>query len=110
MSTTLSAIVRTAVTRGSRALSGLFSAYCDEIATRFVRRTAIACLRELDDRALRDVSLARSHIEAAVCGFVTPSGQTGDVMESAAVPVHARTGDRRSNRGGDPWNRRLPPS
>ena len=105
MSTTLSTIVRTA-----DALSGLLSAYCDKIAARFVRRTAIACLRELDDRALRDIGLARSEIETAVCGFVTPSGPTGDVMEAAAVPVHARTSDRRSNRGGDPWSRRLPRS
>ena len=40
------------------------------IAGYFVRRTAIATLRELDDRALRDIGLARSQIEAAVHGFV----------------------------------------
>jgi len=103
MSTTLSTIVRTA-----DALSGLLIAYCDKIAARFVRRTAIACLRGLDDRALRDIGLARSQIEMAVCRFVTPSGQTSDaMMESAAVPIHARTDDRRSNRGGAPWSRRL---
>jgi len=31
----------------------------------------MASLRELDDRALRDIGLARSQIEAAVHGFMT---------------------------------------
>jgi uncharacterized protein YjiS (DUF1127 family) len=43
----------------------------DRIARYFVRRTAIACLCELDDRALRDIGLVRSQIEAAVHGFMT---------------------------------------
>jgi uncharacterized protein YjiS (DUF1127 family) len=32
----------------------------------------MASLRELDDRALRDIGLARSQIEAAVHGFMPP--------------------------------------
>jgi uncharacterized protein YjiS (DUF1127 family) len=32
------------------------------------RRAAIKTLRELDDRALRDIGIARCHIEAAVGG------------------------------------------
>ena len=32
------------------------------------RRAAIKTLRELDDRALRDIGLARCHIEQAVLG------------------------------------------
>ena len=32
------------------------------------RRAAIKALRQLDDRALRDIGLARCHIEAAVGG------------------------------------------
>jgi uncharacterized protein YjiS (DUF1127 family) len=54
---------------------GFLSAYSDAIAGYFVRRAAVATLRELDDRALRDIGLARSQIEAAVHGLVTPSGQ-----------------------------------
>jgi uncharacterized protein YjiS (DUF1127 family) len=41
----------------------------------FVCRTAVATLHELDDRALRDIGLSRSQIEAAVHGFVTLSDQ-----------------------------------
>jgi uncharacterized protein YjiS (DUF1127 family) len=36
------------------------------------RRAAIKSLRELDDRALRDIGIARCHIEAAVTGVVDP--------------------------------------
>jgi uncharacterized protein YjiS (DUF1127 family) len=36
------------------------------------RRAAIKTLRELDDRALRDIGLARCRIEAAVQGFADP--------------------------------------
>jgi uncharacterized protein YjiS (DUF1127 family) len=32
------------------------------------RRAAIKTLRELDDRALRDIGISRCHIEAAVLG------------------------------------------
>ena len=41
----------------------------------FLRRTAIATLRELDDRALRDIGIVRSQIEAAVRGFIPLSDQ-----------------------------------
>lgn len=34
----------------------------------WVRRQAVKSLGELDDRALRDIGIARSQIEAAVCG------------------------------------------
>ena len=75
MSATFSTIVRPAVTKGPGAFSRLLSACCDGIAGYFVRRAAIATLRELDDRALRDIGLARSQIEAAVHGFIAPSDQ-----------------------------------
>ena len=38
------------------------------LATYLERRRAIKALRELDDRALRDIGIARSSIEAAVTG------------------------------------------
>ena len=71
MSATLSTIVRPAVTKRANAFAQIFSACCDGIARYFVRRAAIATLRELDDRALRDIGIARSQIEAAVHGFIT---------------------------------------
>jgi uncharacterized protein YjiS (DUF1127 family) len=71
MSATLSTIIRPAVTKRPGAFSRLFSACLDGIARYFVRRAAIACLRELDDRALRDIGLVRSQIESAVHGLMT---------------------------------------
>ena len=64
MSATLSTIVRPAVTKRASAFSRLFSACSDGIARYFVCRAATATFRELDDRALRDIGLARSQIEA----------------------------------------------
>jgi uncharacterized protein YjiS (DUF1127 family) len=70
MSAILSTIVRPAGTKSPGASLRIFNACRDGIARYFVRRAAIANLRELDDRALRDVGLARSQIEAAVRGFM----------------------------------------
>ena len=71
MSTTLSTIVRPAGTTSPGASLRLFNACWEGIARYFVHRAAIASLRELDDRALWDIGLARSQIEAAVHGFMT---------------------------------------
>jgi len=73
MPETLSTLVRPAVTKRPGAFSRLLSAYCEGIVGYFVRRSAIASLRELDDRALRDIGLARAQIETAVHGFITLS-------------------------------------
>jgi uncharacterized protein YjiS (DUF1127 family) len=59
------------VTNRASAFARLFSAGCDAIARYFVCRAAIASLRELDGRALRDIGLVRSQIETAVHGFIT---------------------------------------
>jgi uncharacterized protein YjiS (DUF1127 family) len=75
MSATLSTIVRPSVRKRPGAFSRLLNACCDGIAGYFFRRDAIATLREFDDRALRDIGLSRSQIEAAVYGFITPSDQ-----------------------------------
>jgi uncharacterized protein YjiS (DUF1127 family) len=75
MSATLTTIVRPAVTKKARAFARLFSAHLDRIAHYFVCRAAIASLGELDDRALRDIGIARSQIEAAVRGFMTAPDQ-----------------------------------
>ena len=50
------------------------------IARYFFRRAAIARLRELDDRALRDIGLTRSQIEAAVHGFTTAPNRARTMM------------------------------
>jgi len=71
MSATLATIVRPEVTKRANAFTPIVSVCWDGIARHFVRRTAIATLRGLDDRALRDIGIARSQIEAAVHGFIT---------------------------------------
>ena len=75
MSATLATTVRPKVTKRANAFTQSFSACWDGIARHFVRRTAIAILCELDDRALRDIGTARSQIEAAVHGFITLPNQ-----------------------------------
>ena len=75
MSATVSKIVQPAVGKAPGTFTQLLSACGDAIASYFVHRAAIATLRELEDRALRDIGLARTQIEAAVHGRVTPSDQ-----------------------------------
>jgi uncharacterized protein YjiS (DUF1127 family) len=70
MSATLSTNIRPVVTNRPGEFSRLLGACLDWIAGYFVRRAAFACLRELDDRALRDIGLTRSQIGAAVHGFM----------------------------------------
>jgi uncharacterized protein YjiS (DUF1127 family) len=74
MSAAISNIVRPA-RKAPGTFTQLFSAGWDVLAGYFVRRAAIATLRELDDRELRDIGLARPQIDAAVHGLVTPSDQ-----------------------------------
>ena len=73
MSSILAPVLRPQVTRRRASFSRLFIACGKEIARYFVRRAAMAHLRELDDRALRDIGLTRSQIEPAVYGFITRS-------------------------------------
>lgn len=70
MSTTLPTIVPPEATKSSGA-SLRITAYWEKIARYFVRRAAIARLRELDDDALGDIGLGRSEIEAAAYGLMT---------------------------------------
>ncbi|MGY4480713.1 DUF1127 domain-containing protein [Bradyrhizobium sp. USDA 3364] len=46
----------------------LLRVWGEALATYWVRREAIKTLRQLDDRALRDIGLSRCHIETAVVG------------------------------------------
>ena len=85
MSANPATVARPAITKGRGRLSRLLHATCKGIAGKgiagngiagyFVRRAAIASLRELDDRSLRDIGLVRSQIEAAVYGSNTRSDQ-----------------------------------
>jgi uncharacterized protein YjiS (DUF1127 family) len=76
MSITLSTIVRPARSSGPATFRRVFNAGCEAIARYFVCRAAIKTLRELDDRALRDIGLTRSQIDVAVRGFVTVPSRT----------------------------------
>ena len=88
----LSTIILPAVTKGPGVFSRLLSAACEGIAGYLGRRTAIACLHDLDDRALRDIGLARSQIEPAVYGLITlfrPSGRRDDDFRGRDAPTWA---------------------
>ena len=75
MPANFSTIIWPAATKRPGAYLRFFNACCEGVADYFARRTAIATLRELDDRALRDIGLERSQIEAAVHGFIALSDQ-----------------------------------
>ena len=75
MSASLVTIARPAAAKRPATVSRICVACWDAAAGYVLRRTAIATLRELDDRALRDIGIARSQIEAAVQGLVPLSGQ-----------------------------------
>src|SRR5258705_13997450 len=100
----LSTFVLPAVTKGPGALSRLLSAACEWFAGNLGRRTAIACLRDLDDRALRDIGLARFQIEAAVYGLITLSGQADEGMMTFAAAMDPRGRRRAPTVEGAPWS------
>jgi uncharacterized protein YjiS (DUF1127 family) len=50
----------------------VLGSWVNGIVTYLARRQAIQTLSELDDRALRDIGIERSRIEAAVRGNVDP--------------------------------------
>ncbi|MGF6431234.1 DUF1127 domain-containing protein [Bradyrhizobium elkanii] len=100
----LSAIILPAVTKGPGAVSRLLAGACEGIADYLGRRTAIACLHGLDDRALRDIGLARSQIEAAVCGLIALSGPTDEAMMSFATATKSRKRQRAPTMEAAPWS------
>jgi len=75
MSATVSNTVGPAAGKAAGTFTQLLSARWEALVGHFIRRAAIASLRELDDRALRDIGLDRTDIEAVVYGLVTPLDQ-----------------------------------
>jgi uncharacterized protein YjiS (DUF1127 family) len=53
-------------------LAQLLGGWATGFVTYWARREAIKVLSEMDDRALRDIGIARSQIEAAVGGALNP--------------------------------------
>ena len=53
-------------------LAGLLGSWVNGVVVYWARREAIKTLRQMDDRALRDIGIARSQIEAAVGGALNP--------------------------------------
>jgi uncharacterized protein YjiS (DUF1127 family) len=106
MSETLLSSVRPATTNRYGAFSRLLNAFCSGIVGYFGRRAAIKSLGELDDRALRDIGLVRSQIEAAVSGFVALSRSGEDVRMACSAPAGPRVNGRRRASTGEatPWS------
>jgi uncharacterized protein YjiS (DUF1127 family) len=75
MLATLSTVIRFAITKKPGGFSRLLNAWREGVAGYFFSRSAMTDLSELDERALRDIGLNRSQIEAAVYGFVTIRNQ-----------------------------------
>ena len=85
-----STIVLPAVTKGPGAFVRLLGAACEVTADYLGRRTAIACLHGLDDRALGDIGLDRIQIEAAVYGLVPLSGRTDEKLLAEVATANPR--------------------
>lgn len=65
--------VQTASRSTPAGLADLFGRWVNGVVFYWARREAIKTLRQMDDRALRDIGIARSQIEAAVHGVVDPT-------------------------------------
>jgi uncharacterized protein YjiS (DUF1127 family) len=72
MTTTFSSAARPAISRSSGGLARRIEGWAYALITHWDRRVAIKTLRGLDDRALRDIGIVRSQIEAAVDGALNP--------------------------------------
>ena len=70
MTTISSAAVPPARSSISGGLLRLIRVGSDALVSYWMRREAIKTLRQLDDRALRDIGLSRCHIEGAVIGNI----------------------------------------
>jgi uncharacterized protein YjiS (DUF1127 family) len=59
--------------RSPAGLAGLLGSWVNGFVVYWARREAIKVLRQMDDRSLRDIGIARSQIEQAVRGVVDPT-------------------------------------
>ena len=59
--------------RSPAGLARMLGNWVNGVVVYWARREAIKTLRQMDDRALRDIGIARSQIEAAVRGVVDPT-------------------------------------
>lgn len=73
MSATISTIIQPAGSVKPGVSLRILNAYWERIRHYLIRRAATAALHELDERMLQDLGIARSEIEAAVQGLLTPS-------------------------------------
>jgi uncharacterized protein YjiS (DUF1127 family) len=98
----LSTTILPAPIKGPAIVSRLLFGACERIASHLGRRTAIACLHDLDDRALRDIGIGRYQIEGAVHGLITFSGQADE--ETPAAAANARERQRAPIMEAAPWS------
>lgn len=54
-------------------LADLFGRWVNGVVVFWARREAMKTLRQMDDRALRDIGIVRSQIESAVHGVIDPT-------------------------------------
>ena len=99
-----STIVLPAVTKGPGIFSQLLVAARDGIAGYLDRRAALACLHDLDDRALQDIGLNRLQIEAAVHGLTTLSSQADAGMMTYPAATSPRVRQRAPTMEAASWN------
>jgi len=72
MTTTFSPAAQPAMSGSSGGLVRRIEGWAYALITSWDRRVAVKTLQGLDDRALRDIGLARCQIEAAVGGALNP--------------------------------------
>jgi uncharacterized protein YjiS (DUF1127 family) len=68
MSTMSSTAAQRTTASPSGGFVGWIEGWVNNLTAHWVRREAIKALRQLDDRALRDIGISRCHIERAVSG------------------------------------------
>jgi uncharacterized protein YjiS (DUF1127 family) len=99
-----STVVLPAVTKGPGIFSQLVVVARDGIADYLDRRAAIACLHDLDDRALQDIGLNRLQIEAAVHGLITLSSQADAGMMTYPAATSPRVRQCAPTMEAAPWS------
>jgi uncharacterized protein YjiS (DUF1127 family) len=66
MTTIQSTAARRSISGAASGFARLIAIWAHRLAAYWARRAAIKTLHELDDRALRDIGLARDQIETAI--------------------------------------------